>query len=342
MRNLARIATPILLASVFYISPAHAQATRTWVSGVGDDVNPCSRTAPCKTFAGAISKTAAGGEIDCLDPGGFGTVTITKSITIDCDGTFGSVLASGTNGINVNDSASGFPNTIRVVLRGLSINGAGGGAQNAQGNPGSGIIGINFTSGASLVLEEVVIQRFNTSSATGISFRPAGAAELGVFNSLIVDNGAGGTGGGIVIHPSGTGTALVTLADVNLNRNAAAGVSVDTTGNTGTAGITVTMDDVRITNGNAQGLSVLTPGGTTTAAVLMNHVTLAGNSFNGILASGGTAIVRVSDSTITGNFGGVQASGGAQILSFGNNRLAGNPTVGAANNGAFTGPVPPS
>src|SRR3989441_5262630 len=84
-----------------FTMPAWAQASRTWVSGVGDDVNPCSRTAPCKTFAGAISKTAAGGEIDCLDPGGFGAVTITKAITIDCTGTFGSVLVSGTNGIVV-------------------------------------------------------------------------------------------------------------------------------------------------------------------------------------------------------------------------------------------------
>ena len=75
--------------------PAHAQATRTWVSGVGDDVNPCSRTAPCKTFAGAISKTFINGEINCLDPGGFGAVTITKSITIDCHEIFASILASG-------------------------------------------------------------------------------------------------------------------------------------------------------------------------------------------------------------------------------------------------------
>src|ERR671937_459447 len=81
-----------------FASLAQAQATRTWVSGVGDDVNPCSRTAPCKTFAGAISKTAIAGEIDALDPGGFGAVTITKSITIDGSGTFASVLASGTNG----------------------------------------------------------------------------------------------------------------------------------------------------------------------------------------------------------------------------------------------------
>src|SRR6476659_8904535 len=86
--------------SALATSAAYAQASRTWVSGVGDDANPCSRTAPCKTFAGAISKTAPGGEIDTLDPGGFGAVTITKSMTIDCHEVFGSVLVSGTNGIN--------------------------------------------------------------------------------------------------------------------------------------------------------------------------------------------------------------------------------------------------
>src|SRR6195952_5371025 len=94
---------------------AFAQATRTWVSGVGDDVNPCSRTAPCKTFAGAISKTAAGGEINCLDPGGFGAVTITKSMTIDCHYTEGGVLARG-NGI-LGDALS----TDVIYLRGLDF-----------------------------------------------------------------------------------------------------------------------------------------------------------------------------------------------------------------------------
>src|SRR5262245_23923450 len=67
----------VFAACVFFGTSAFAQATRTWVSGVGNDANPCSRTAPCKTFAGAISKTAIGGEIDALDPGGYGTITIT-------------------------------------------------------------------------------------------------------------------------------------------------------------------------------------------------------------------------------------------------------------------------
>src|ERR671913_2092236 len=125
-----RFASNILAVAIFTLmvaSTAQAQATRTWVSGVGDDVNPCSRTAPCKTWAGAISKTAAGGEIDALDPGGFGTLTATKSITIE--GTqgagFGSTLASSVNGFNINDSATATPGTIVVRLRNLSINGAG-------------------------------------------------------------------------------------------------------------------------------------------------------------------------------------------------------------------------
>src|SRR3984893_18082597 len=95
-----------IFVSTVITTGAFAQASRTWVSGVGDDVNPCSRTAPCKTFAGAISKTAANGEINCLDPGGFGAVTITKSLTIKCQYTEGGILAAGTNGIIINAGAN--------------------------------------------------------------------------------------------------------------------------------------------------------------------------------------------------------------------------------------------
>src|SRR5205809_7233943 len=121
-RNKFRFTIDALAIAIFtfaFAAMAQAQATRTWDSGVGDDANPCSRTAPCKTFAGAISKTAPSGEIDALDPGGVGAVTITKSITLDCSGTFGSILAAGTNGITVNAGVND-----RIVLRGLSINGA--------------------------------------------------------------------------------------------------------------------------------------------------------------------------------------------------------------------------
>src|ERR1700755_1642786 len=124
MRRIALFAIIFgFFAPILASAPAHAQATRTWVSGVGDDVNPCSRTAPCKTFAGAISKTATAGEINCLDPGGMGTVTITKSMTINCHEVFGSILASGVPGITINATAAGS----KVVLRGLQINGVVGG-----------------------------------------------------------------------------------------------------------------------------------------------------------------------------------------------------------------------
>ena len=136
------------LALVLPAAPAHAQASRTWVSGVGDDVNPCSRTAPCKTFAGAISKTALNGEINCLDPGGFGAVTITKSITIDCHEIFASILNSGTNGINIPfDSFNAADVRKTVRLRNLNFNGVN-----------TGVIGIRITGGAIIAAGVVIIE----------------------------------------------------------------------------------------------------------------------------------------------------------------------------------------
>src|SRR5499427_5429271 len=134
--------TATLVVICLWSSAAQAQAPRTWVSGVGDDANPCSRTAPCKTFAGAISKTLAGGEIDALDPGGFGAVTITKAITIDGGGgQVASVLVSGTNGIVIQAG----PNDV-VTLRNLRVNGIG-----------TGINGIRFLSGRALHIQSCYI-----------------------------------------------------------------------------------------------------------------------------------------------------------------------------------------
>src|ERR1043166_1597304 len=121
MKRIALPATILggILIALVQVAPAQAQATRTWVSGVGDDANPCSRTAPCKTFGGAISKTATNGEINCLDSAGFGAVTITKSIAIRCKGVIGGILAAGTTGVLINNAAA------EVILDGLDINGAG-------------------------------------------------------------------------------------------------------------------------------------------------------------------------------------------------------------------------
>src|ERR1700694_3759836 len=139
--NKFRFTINVLAIGIFmfaFASLAQAQASRTWVSGVGDDANPCSRTAPCKTFAGAISKTAAFGEINCLDPGGVGAVTITKSITLNCSETLGSILVAGTNAIVIAAAA-----TDRVVLRNLQI-------QGLLGTPTPGLNGVRIT-GAGVV-----------------------------------------------------------------------------------------------------------------------------------------------------------------------------------------------
>ena len=168
------------LAFVLPAAPAHAQASRTWVSGVGDDANPCSRTAPCKTFAGAISKTALNGEINCLDPGGFGAVTITKSITIDCHEVFASILNSGTNGINIPfDSFNAADVRKTVRLRNININGVD-----------TGIIGIRITGGGVItagvvIIEDCLIDGNFAGAAHGISDERTGGGELYISNTTV-------------------------------------------------------------------------------------------------------------------------------------------------------------
>lgn len=169
-----------------------AQATRTWVSGVGDDANPCSRTAPCKTLAGAISKTATGGEISILDPGGFGAVTITKSITIDGGGIIGSILSSATNGIIVNA-----PNGL-VTIRNFSINGTG---------TTLGINGIRVIAVKKLLVENCSLANF---SANGIDFNSTTAADIMINNTTITN----ANGGISILGPSSsTGSAGFTVID---------------------------------------------------------------------------------------------------------------------------------
>jgi hypothetical protein len=169
----------VLLTAVLIVlnlACVHAQVTRTWVSGVGDDINPCSRTAPCKTFAGAIAKTAVGGEINAIDSGGFGSVTITKSITIDGNGVMASILASGTTGITVNITSSG--DTAKSVrIRGLAINGAG-----------TGLYGIRVMAASRVTIEDSVIDGF-TSDGVNIA---APGAQVFISNSRIRNNAGSG------------------------------------------------------------------------------------------------------------------------------------------------------
>src|SRR5690348_11091427 len=204
-----------LLGMLFLIasSAAFAQATRTWISGVGDDANPCSRTAPCKTFAGAISKTASGGIIDVLDPGGFGGVTITKPITLEAIGTIGGILVSGTNGIVVNTPGA----TDTVVLRGLSIDGIG-----------TGLAGVKVLAVGKLLIEHCTIQNF---TADGVDFEPSTSnAQLLVSDSTLNNNVSGSNfSAGIYIQATGATASIdrTRLAQNNVGlfvRNGAASV----------------------------------------------------------------------------------------------------------------------
>ena len=301
------ICTGLILPGV----PAQAQATRTWVSGVGDDANPCDRTAPCKTFAGAISKTAASGEIDCLDPGGFGALTITKAITIDCSGTFGSVLVSGTNGIVV--SAGTFD---KVVLRGLDFSGLG-----------TGLSGVLFLAGGSLHIEQSRIRNFNgLSSSFGIAFTPSGASSLYVSDSWVTNNGSGNNGGGILIKPSGSGTARVQLSNVRIQDNGN-GIVADGTGTTGSS---VTHVRGSVISGSLS-TGVLVNTGHSMAVMLDETVVV--NNPAGINANGGGSAVFLSNSTVFGSNNGVQENSGGLVLSYKTNNInAGNsPTDGAPN-----------
>ena len=195
-RAALRTATVLLtLAAAAALLPtaAHAQATRTWVSGGddGDDVNPCSRTAPCRTFAGAISKTAARGEINALSPGGFGAVTITKAIIIDATPFIGGVLTNAANAINVSAGVND-----EVVLRGLDIDGLCTAAS-----------GIKFNSGRSLIVENTTFRGFATAS---INLTPSTAAPTVLLDNVSMSNGCDATpGNGLDVAPTGSVDVVV-------------------------------------------------------------------------------------------------------------------------------------
>jgi hypothetical protein len=203
------------MTPLWFGTAAQAQATRTWVSGVGDDVNPCSRTAPCKTFAGAISKTAAQGEINVLDPAGYGAVTITKSITISSVGFEAGVVVSGTNGIVINAGAND-----TVVLEGLDLEGLG-----------TGLDGIRVTSGGKVYVKNTKIHHF---AGNGINMASStSAAKLFVKDSFIIQNGTAGSNplrGGVNVNGNGVPNSAV-VVDTVIDDNQNFAVQASGTGN---------------------------------------------------------------------------------------------------------------
>jgi hypothetical protein len=302
------VALPALAVTLLIAGPAQAQATRTWVSGVGDDANPCSRTAPCKTFPGAISKTAAGGEINCLDPGGFGTVTITKSITIDCHEIFGSILHSATNGINIVFDSFGADVRKTVRLRNLLLNGAG----TTEGAIGINISGGTTIAGGTVIVEDCLLDgNFSGAvSGRGISDARTGGGKLIVTNTTVRDMG----GGGISASPaSGSTNIQVLLNDVRVY-NAGTGAQFG-------AGTRVVIQNSAFT-GNA-GAGVLAQTG---AIVNVNGSVMSHNA-NGVQTTAGGTIVLSNSDIAFNTSNGVSNAGTVQ--SFGNNRISNNAAAGA-------------
>jgi hypothetical protein len=283
----------ILAIAVSVSSMARAQATRTWVSGVGDDANPCSRTAPCKTFAGAISKTAAGGEIDALDPAGFGTVTITKAITIDGGGgVVASVLAtSGSNGVVINAQASDV-----ITLRNLSIFGVG-----------SGVNGVRFLAGRALHIEHCTISSFTNH---GIDIELVGGGLVFVEDTTSQDNGGSG------LNALSTGTPVQVSIDNSRFDNNAFGVSA------------LDFTYFSVTNSEASGngqVGFLAQANGGSAAMSMAN-SAAGNNAVGIKSGGGSApsSIRMAGVSVFLNATGLMTTTNGVISSFGNNYNSGS------------------
>jgi hypothetical protein len=294
-----------LIVALACSSLAHAQATRTWVSGVGDDANPCSRTAPCKTFAGAISKTAIAGEINVIDAGGFGTITITKSVTIDGAGSMASILSAGTNGVNIN-----ILNTDKVILRNLSINGAG-----------TGINGINwFNAGGNVVIENCAITRV-TNSIVNANLTNSGNLTINNLTGSYSGPGTANVDAGIRLTTS-AGTLKASITDTHLQNNAI-GINIQDN-------VQATIRDTTIegNGGSNIGVRVATVSAAATDLVHLEGVTVS-NVAEGVrvTTAGGANSVNVfySNCTIFNcTNAGSNAAGNVTVTSFINNRFSNN------------------
>jgi len=306
-----RIFAMVLFALLASAATAHAQATRTWVSGVGDDANPCSRTAPCKTFAGAISKTAPCGEIDVLDPGGFGALTITKCISIEAE-EFAGVLVSGTNAFVIAAGAND-----NVVIRNITFEGLG-----------TGLAGIKVISAGNVHIESCWINNFignRANTGSGIDVEPSSPTtnlNLSIKDTIVRDNLTANTFG-ILIKPAAGVTVKATLDRVRSENNTS-GLRVE-------GGATVTVRDSDISNNKGNGVIAV---GTAVGAAVLNlqTVTVDTNTSNGVSSvnSGGATTVTISNVSVWNNGGtGLNASGGGALISFKNNSVQGNAPDGA-------------
>jgi hypothetical protein len=294
--------------------PAHAQLARTFVSAaLGNDANNCDRLTPCRTFQHAHDTTLANGEITVLDPGGYGAVTINRTISITNDGVgeAGVLVSGGATGILINANADD-----AVSLRGLTIKGIGFGGGN----------GITFNAGKSLTVENCAIRNLDgTGLGNGISFHPRASSSLAVTKTVVADNSAIG----IDIAPTGSGTVGAVLNRVEIYNNGSHGLSMNGRGGTGT--VTATASNTVSAGNGGTGFFVLTNDGLAATSLMLVRSVSANNAGAGLASQGGlNAALRFAQSTITGNFRSfIRAN--AFLSSFGDNNVDDNgPPVGGA------------
>jgi hypothetical protein len=305
-----RTALLIAVGLTLTAAPASAQASRTWVSGVGDDANPCSRTAPCKTYAGAMPKTATGGEINCLDPGGFGAVTIPKSMSIVCDYTEGGVLSANVNGFLINAPAGSI-----VTLKGQDVECFG-----------TGINGIEMINvGVTLHIHKVQIRNCRASggNGNGIVVAPSsGTAIVFVADSYITDNGGTTSNAGILVKPTGGASVNLSVNRTQLEGNTN-GIFADGSGGGGVSHVNIRDS---LVSGSSNSGVVVSSAGAAFAGVVANSI-LNFNANTGAAAGGASGTLLLGGNTISNNVTGVANLGGT-LQSFKNNQIALNGTDG--------------
>jgi hypothetical protein len=293
-----------MAAALFAAAQSPAMAQRVFVAAQGSDGNPCSFALPCRTFQHAHDTVAAGGEIDVLDPAGYGSVNITKAISIQGHGFSGISVAPGTAGVSVNAGAND-----AVNLNGLLIEGSAAGNNN----------GIVFNNGRSLVIESCVVRNM---VGDGLDFVPAGsnAATLSISNSMFADS----VDANVKIAPP-VGSGAVTVS-IDRSSFLGSGIGVWVVGSLTNSPVNVAISDSVAANNatnSALGISVVSTNATT--SVMLSRVLAAGN-FIGVASNGNKSTLRIGQSTVTGNATGYAAQNGGTILSYGDNYIDGNGT----------------
>ena len=305
-----------ILVPLLHAAPAQALNNKSWVSSTGSG-STCTRALPCGNLQTAHDQTNAGGEIGVIDAADYGALVISKAISIIAEGVDATVISAGAGSAAIAFSSSTPPTDV-VTLQGLVIDGLG-----------TGGIGISYAYGPALVVKNCVIRNFKNSNGAGIFAQPNVAGKLTVTDTLLVNNGTGLTGAGIVLKPQSGGSVQALFERVTAVSNSF-GILADGNGSISVRGV---VRNSAIANNVHNGITASSSGGGS-AILSVENTTVSGNDF-GLVASGASSGVLVGQSSIVLNNTGLFTANGGVLLSYKNNSLNANTT----SDGTFTGPV---